>query len=193
MYLRRLHGPVQACLLILFAAATASAQTDALPATPPPIKMGLWETSVTSQMSGFQLPPDVIAKLQAMGRPIPGAPHTSVAQTCLTSEQWQKDFEQLHKPQNSDCTITKREADTHNFSFDISCKSQRGMEMNGHWEIHFVDEEHSHGSGHMTSDSPGPNGQPFAMDMTIDSHYLSADCGDVKPGTPKVITSPTQP
>jgi len=66
------------------------------------------------------------------------------------------------------------------------------MVMNGHWEIHFVDDEHSHGSGHMASDSPGPNGQPFAMDMTIDSHFLGADCGDVKPGTPKVITPPAQ-
>jgi hypothetical protein len=190
MILNRLRG----CLLMSFAVAViAAAQTDTTPVTPPPMKMGLWETTVTSQMSGIQLPPDVVAKLQAMGRPIPGAPHAAVAQTCLTPDQWQKDFEQMNKPQNSDCTIAKKEADTHDFSFDISCKSQRGMTMNGHWEIHFVDDAHSHGSGNMTSDSPGPNGQPFAMNMTIDAHFVSPDCGDVQPGTPKLINPPTQP
>jgi hypothetical protein len=189
MHLNRIQG----CLLILFAAATASAQTDALPVTPPPMKMGLWETTITSQMTGFQLPPDVVAKLQAMGRQVPGGPRTVVTQSCLTPTQWQKDFEQINKPQNSECTTSKREADTHNFAFDISCKSQRGMIMNGHWEVHYVDDAHSHGSGHMAADSTGPNGQPFSMDMTIDAHYVGADCGDIQPGTPKILNSPTQP
>lgn len=180
MFLTRL----QSCLLMFCAAAGASAQT----ASPPPIKMGLWETTVTSQMSGMpQLPPDMVAKLQQMGKPIPGAPHTIVTQSCLTQEQWEKDFEQINKPRNSDCTMQKGPSDTHDFTFDISCKTDRGMTMNGHWEIHFVDDEHSHGSGSMKADQAMPNGQPFAMQMTIDAHYAGADCGDVVPGTPKII------
>lgn len=189
MFLNRLQG----CLLMFCAVAAASAQTAAPPTAPPPVKMGLWETSVTSQMSGFQLPPDMVAKLQAMGRPVPGGPHTVVTQACLTVAQWQKDMEQMNKPRNSDCTITRKESDAREFAFDISCKSERGTTMSGHWEMHFVDDEHSQGSGHMKNDTAGPNGQTFAMDMTITAHFVSADCGDVQPGTPKVLNQPTQP
>jgi hypothetical protein len=53
--------------------------------------------------------------------------------------------------------------------------------------MHVVDDEHGHGSGHMKSDQTGPNGQAFQVDSTMDTHYLGADCGDVKPGDAKVI------
>ncbi len=52
---------------------------------PPPVKMGLWQNTITNTMSGLQLPPDVLAKLQAAGRPVPGAaPRTIVTQSCMT-------------------------------------------------------------------------------------------------------------
>lgn len=183
MFLNRFQG----CLLLICAAGVAGAQTAPTPATPPPVKMGLWETSVTSQISGFQLPPDVIAKLKQMGRPIPGGPHTTVMHGCLTPEEWQKDMEDLNKPRNSDCTITKREQTRTVYSYDVSCKTEEGATMTGHWEMKIIDDEHAHGSGHMASDEPGPNGQTFSASSTIDTHYLSANCGDVKPGAAKVV------
>lgn len=170
-------------LLVAMFAALAAAQST----TPPPVKMGLWETTVTSSMSGFQLPPDIVAKLKAMGRSVPGGPHTTVSQGCLTPEEWQKSMQSMNQPPNSDCTITHREMQARKFAFDISCKSEHGGTMTGHWEMQATDEEHSHGSGHLTNDATGPNGQHFTMDMTIDSHYLSANCGDVKPGDAKII------
>lgn len=185
MFLNRFQG----CLLVFCAVVSAGAQTATPPPVtmPPPVKMGLWETSVTSKMGGFQLPPDVVAKLEAMGKPVPGAPHTTVTHGCLTPDEWQKGLDQMNKPNNADCEYTNRQSGGGKYSFDVSCKLQSGATMKGHFEMLIDDDEHSHGSYHMTSDQAGPNGQTFSADATIDTHYLGADCGDVKPGDAKVI------
>jgi Protein of unknown function (DUF3617) len=182
MFVKRLP----CCLFLFCAVSAASAQTAIAPNTPPPVKMGLWETTVTTQMTGFQLPPDVVAKLKAMGRDAPGEPHTVVTQGCLTPAEWQKDIEEMNKPHNSDCEVTKHGDDVRSLSFDISCKTHGGTII-GHWEMHVTNDEHGHGTGHMKSDEAGPNGQAFVMDSTMDTRYLGADCGDVKPGDAKVI------
>lgn len=180
---------LQGCVLLVCAAGLAGAQSAMSPSTPPPVKMGLWETTVTSQITGLQLPPEVIEKLKQMGREVPGsAPHTSVSRACLTPAQWQKDMEEMNKPRSSDCDMKKREVSPTKYSLDMSCKTEQGMTMTGHWEMNVVDSEHAHGSGHMASDQPGPNGQTFAANMTLDSKYLGADCGDVKPGSPQMVT-----
>lgn len=174
-------------LILLCAAPLGGAQTAAATATPPPIKMGLWETSVTSQMAGLQLPPDVIARLKAMGKPMPGEPHTGVTHGCMTPDEWQKSIEQMNEPKNADCTYANRQSGSGKYAFDLSCKSENGMTMNGHFEMLIDDTEHAHGSFQMKSDQAGPNGQAFSMHGTLKSKFLGADCGDVQPGTPKVI------
>lgn len=110
-----------------------------------------------------------------------------VSQGCLTPQEWQKDMEQMNAPANKDCTITHRVTDAKSISIDISCKTDNGMTSSGHWEMHMIDKEHGHGSGSMKGDAAGPNGQSFAVTMTMDTRYVSADCGDVKPGASKVI------
>ncbi|MFZ0662569.1 MAG: DUF3617 domain-containing protein [Acidobacteriaceae bacterium] len=177
----------QPCVFLLALCAVAVAAAQAVPpTTPPPVKMGLWETTLTTHMSGFQLPPEVVERLKQMGRPVPGGAHTMVTQGCLTPDEWRKDMEDMNKPRNSDCTITKHGDDVRSLSFDISCK-QGNSTISGDWEMHVIDNEHGHGSGHMTSDQAGPNGQSIVVDSTMDSRYLGADCGDVKPGATKII------
>jgi hypothetical protein len=173
--------------LILFCAAVTGAQTATVPVTLPPVKMGLWETSVTSQMSGFQIPPDVVAKLKAMGRSVPGGSHTMVTQGCLTPEEWQKQMAEMNQPGGNDCAVTNRHVEARKLSFDVSCKSEHGASTNGHWEMQVTDDEHGRGSAHMKSDMTGPNGQALTVDMNFNSHYLSANCGEVKPGDAKVV------
>jgi Protein of unknown function (DUF3617) len=199
MFLNRLY-----CSLLLFCAvAAASAQTAPVSPTkpapepspsnnlatpPPPIKMGLWENKTTSQISGFTLPPDVVARLQAAGRPIPGGPRTTVMQSCLTPQEWQESMEHMNDP-NRSCVISNRKISDGKWSFDMSCTTQRGMTMSGHFEALITDDEHAHGSAHMKADGVGPNGQTFTSEMTFDSHRLSADCGDIQPGSPKIISN----
>ncbi len=87
------------CLVMAVLAGSATGLTqDAL--TPPPVKMGLWQNTATNTMTGLQLPPEVVAKMQAMGRPVPGAaPRTIVTQSCLTPDKWQKSFTDMQQRQ----------------------------------------------------------------------------------------------
>jgi hypothetical protein len=170
--------------LCFFAGAIARAQD--LPATPP-VKMGLWESTITSTIGGLTIPPDVAARLQAMGRPVPGStPHTSVTQSCMTKEEWAKSIEKMNNSNETKCTYTNRNFTSSKFSFDMSCASERGGVFTGHFEMLVDDDEHTHGSAHMKSEG-GPNGNPLTIDTTLSTRYLSADCGDVKPGEGKTI------
>ena len=180
-----IHSCLLAALaLCCLAAATAKAQD--LPATPP-VKMGLWQSNITSSIGGITIPPDVAARLEAMGRPVPGAtPQTVVTQSCMTKEEWAKSIEKWNNSSETKCTYTNRSFTSTKFSFDMSCASEHGGVFTGHFEMLVDDDEHTHGSAHMKGEG-GPNGQPMTIDTTLSSHYLAADCGDVKPGDAKVI------
>jgi len=173
-------------LLALCCLAGAIARAQDKPSTPP-IKMGLWESTVTSNISGIQLPPDIVAKLQAMGRPVPGGAHTLVSQGCMTPDEWTKVMERMNSGNQSKCTFTNGTITSQKISFDMSCASERGGVFTGNFEINIDDDEHSHGSVHMKTEGGGPNGQPVTVDTTLNSHFISADCGDVKPGDAKII------
>lgn len=169
-----------ALLVAMCAMVAASVQSP----NPPPVKMGLWETTATSQMSGIQLPPDVIAKFKAMGKPVPGGVHIEVTQSCLTPEQWQKDMG-LGKSDEGDCKSERNVSAAGKYSFDLTCKSDHGYSTVGHWELQPLDTRHMRGSGQV--DLIRSNGQHITMSMTLTSHYLGANCGDVKPGEGKTI------
>ena len=182
----QLHRSLPGLLLVAslsFTAFVAHGQT------PPPIKMGLWEGSTTITMQGMQIPPDVAARLQAMGRPVPGAPHTVVSQSCLTPDEWRKSFADVNRHGTMECTTSNMVQDEHQLSFDESCTSPRGGTLEGHIKLTFDDSEHTRGEMHMKGTVPtGASGaQPLTSDMTISSHFLSADCGDIKPGSPKIL------
>src|SRR6516225_4402318 len=73
----------QLCFVTAITVAQVVGLAQAPTLTAPPIKMGLWQTTTTSTMSGITLPPEVVARLQAAGRPVPGSqPHTTVTQSC---------------------------------------------------------------------------------------------------------------
>jgi hypothetical protein len=151
----------------------------------PPVKMGLWQTTVVSTMGGIQLPPDVIEKMKAAGRPIPGAtPQTTVTQGCLTPEKWQQSWQRAQ--QGGDCQTKNFKQDASGMSVDIECKSERGTST-GHMQIDFVSPEKAHGTTHMeivTGRSP----QPMVMNITMDSVYQGADCKGISPDNAKVIS-----
>jgi len=165
--------------------AVSGAKAQDLPTTPP-VKMGLWQTTVTSTMTGLTIPPEVAARLQAMGRPVPGStPHTSVSQSCMTKEEWAKSIERMNNNE-AKCTYTNRNFTSDKFSFDMSCTSEHGGVFSGHFEMLVDDDTHTHGTANMKSEG-GPNGQVLTINTTLSSHYLGADCGDVKPGESKSL------
>lgn len=173
------------CALLVLTICCLAGVSAFAQAAPPPIKMGLWESSVTTTMGGITIPPDVAAKMQAMGRPVPGGPHTTVTQSCMTPDQWDKAMADMNKQGDSKCTLTNKSMDAHHLSFDQSCTSSHGGTFSGHFDMQFDNDEHSHGTMNMKGTSSG--GQPISIDATLTSHFVSADCGEVKPGEAKVI------
>jgi Protein of unknown function (DUF3617) len=151
----------------------------------PPVKMGLWQSTVVSTMTGIQLPPDVIEKMKAAGRPIPGStPQTTVTQSCLTPEKWNQAWQ--HAQQRGDCQNTNLKQDASGMSVDIACKTERGAST-GHMQISFVSAEKVHGTTHLQMAS-GRSPQPIVMDFIIDSVFQGADCKGISPDDARVVS-----
>lgn len=168
--------------VLFFAASMASAQTT------PPVKMGLWQSTETTLISGFSLPPQVAAELKRLGRSLPDqTPHTAVYESCLTPTSWQKQLGLANPPHNQDCVTSNRKSSASETSFDITCKG-RTYTATGHWDVTFPDREHMHGVGKMSGGATAPGAQPISTNTTFDSHFVSASCGDVQPGSSKILS-----
>jgi hypothetical protein len=171
------------CLVMAVLAGSATGLTQDV-ITPPPVKMGLWQNTATNTMTGLQLPPEVVAKMQAMGRPVPGAaPRTILTQSCLTPDKWQKSFTDMQ--QNKSCQFTNVHQSTTGMSGDIACTTGEGGSK-GHMEATFVSQEKMNGKMHMeimTARQP----QPIVMDVTFEGVYQGADCKGISPDSPKIV------
>ena len=172
------------CLvMVVLTGSVAALAQDVI--TPPAVKMGLWQNNITNTMSGLQLPPDVLAKLQAAGRPVPGAaPRTFVTQSCMTADSWQKSFTDMQLKQN--CQFTNVHQSAAAMSGDMSCTSADGTSSKGHMEATFASQEKMNGKVHMEI-STARQSQPILMDMTFESVYQGADCKGISPDSPKIV------
>jgi hypothetical protein len=163
-------------LLLLTPGFTAGAQTPST--TPPPIRMGLWQSEVTTAVSGA---PDT-----PMGHAMGGAGRTTLTQGCLTPDSWTKEMQGMQHQRAADCTQANFEQDSHKITFDEVCSSQGGYSSNVHFEMLIDDPENGHGHADVKMSGPAfPQG--MTMHMTMKTKYLSSDCGSVKPGEAKVI------
>jgi Protein of unknown function (DUF3617) len=141
----------------------------------PPIKMGLWQTEVSTTMSGMENMP--------MNH---GGQHTTVSQGCLTPDTWKSSMQKMQTDaQRADCKVSNMHQDSSGLSFDESCSSAR-YNSDIHFQAQFDNSENMHGSAKMKMTAQGLP-QPMTMDMTMTSHYLSSECGDVKPGEAKIL------
>jgi len=134
-----------------------------LPSTPP-MKLGLWESTSTTQMTmpGMDMPP-----------------RTTKAQICYTADSWAKTLAQSGR---SDCSVTNQSFSGNGYSADISCpKSGSKGHISSTWSSH----ESGEGKMHMEMNNAGHSG---TVDVTTTSHFVSSDCGAVKPG----MTVPVQ-
>ncbi len=143
-----------------------------LPSTPP-IRMGLWETAVSTKMTGMDMPP-ALAKMAGLGG------QEIRVQACVTPESWQK---VVDTRQGKDCTRTNEHYTGNTYSFDLSCRSGR---MTGHSESVFEGQDAGHSTVSMVMDQGGGRPQ-MHVDSTSQSHFVSADCGGVTPDKPKII------
>lgn len=165
----------------------AVAQTDI------PFKPGLWESNITSTVSGMEIPPDMQARLAQMPpdaqerirNMMGGAPRTTAVRSCMTKEQFDKWNDSLHESKDKDeqCVHSNETKTASERSFDLSCTSPTAKST-GHVEMFVDSDEKGHGSVHMVRTAlQGPQAMhPVTIDVKFDTHYMGSDCGDIKPG-----------
>lgn len=156
-------------LLLVPGAAVLLAAMFQMPATPP-MKMGLWESITVMSMKMANAPANM---------PPMGSPRTTVTRSCLTPENYARNF--YNNPQQKDCKRTNEAWTGSKVSFDIACPARNAS---GHFEMTFAGAEAGHGTMHMEVNR---SEHPITMDMTYDTHFVGADCGSVTPGEPQII------
>jgi len=159
-----------------------------------PIKLGLWETTVSST-NQMQLPPEAEARIAAMPPAQQaqvrsmmggGTPMVSTYKSCAASSTTMDTLlNQAQDHEGMKCTFTNRTQTANSASFDTSCVSDQGT-MTGHSDFRMPDSEHVSGATHLTGSMSSPRGGTMTMNITstVTSKYLGADCGNVKPYTP---------
>lgn len=161
--------------MMLVAASVVAAQTGA--GSPPPIRMGLWQSEVSVNLSGMEnLPPGA------------GADRTSVHQSCMTPDSWKKSMQAMRgqQPSRVNCTTANMQQDSHRIAFDEQCTAEQGYNTNVHVEMFLDSQEAMHGTAAVKMTGPAFQ-RPISMNSTITSKFLSKDCGDIKPGEERAV------
>src|ERR1700733_9807088 len=123
--------------LVLSFSAVASAQVPDI--APPPIKMGLWQSSVTLTST-------------AMG---PAGGHPITNQSCYTPDSWKQAMQKMQSRQpNMNCTTSNMQQDSHKLSFDGQCSANQGMSITYHVEMFLDSDEAMHGSSSAKMSGP---------------------------------------
>lgn len=159
-------------LAVLLVAITAVAQISETP----PVTMGLWQTETTATVTGVENTP-MAGMAAAMGR-------QHVSQSCLTAERWKSDIQGFNAKQQRDCRLSNLHQDSHEVSFDEVCS--QGGSSTSHVDILIDSAEHAHGTVVMTVANP-QFPKPMTVNVSMVTHYLGANCGDVKPGEAKMV------
>jgi Protein of unknown function (DUF3617) len=168
-------------IAILGLCAVLMAQTKFEPLN---LKLGLWETSTTTTMSGMPpLPASVLDKLtpeqkermsQAMGARA-GAPKTEVRKTCMTAEKLK---EAPFGEERKDCKYTILSGSGSKREVRFTCgEGDSGIKTNGHFVVEAVTPETIKGTIEVASEG---GEQKMGFNGIISGKWVATSCGDVK-------------
>lgn len=130
---------------------SGSGSSSATAATPP-IKMGLWEATLTMGASG-----------------------TYKSRACLSEDSYQRMLTRV--PPN--CEISNLAATAKAITGDLKCESPGGGTSKGRLDVQIPDTSTVHGTVTAMSNYQGHSVQ---MVIKSDWVFVSADCGDLSPG-----------
>lgn len=156
------------------------------------VKLGLWETTSTTDMSGMampsmpQIPPDALsrmppeqrARIEAMMKGRGGSPQSMTVKSCITKETLARAgaFGQSDKS----CTMNVVSSTPMKQVLHMDCKRDNSH-MTGDMTVERVDAEHVKGTSVIKSEGE----HAISMKSTFETKWLSSDCGEVKPVLPK--------
>ena len=163
-------------------------------------KPGLWENTMTMEISGMpampqltpeqlaQMPPAARQQMESMMNGRAGAPRTITSKSCTTKEEINKGLAFSDKNQ-ANCTRKIVSSSSSKVEMHVECAPDKtNMTVVTDITVERLDAEHVRVAG--TSKSTGTsagNGAARTMDskFTVNGKWLSSDCGDVKPAGEK--------
>jgi hypothetical protein len=147
---------------------------------PMDVKLGLWESAVTTQMGGMPaLPPEMLAKLTpeqrakmeaAMGR---GGPRTMTSKHCVTKETL-SEMSSFSENRAQNCKRTLVSSTGTKQVIHVEC-TMAEVASSGDLQFEAVNRETLKGSMVMTT---GQGGRGMSSKMEFTSKWLGADCSD---------------
>ena len=147
---------------------------------PMDLKLGLWESSVTTPMGGMPaLPPEVLSKLTpeqlakmeaAMGR---GGPRMMTSKHCVTKETL-SEMSSFNENRAQNCKQTLVSSTGTKQVIHMDC-TMRETTSSSDLQFEAVDRENLKGSMVMNA---GPGGRGVGTKMEFTAKWLGADCGD---------------
>lgn len=140
------------CLLTASVKQTQSGSGSTPTPAAPPIKMGLWEATMTMGASG-----------------------TYKSRACLSEDSYQRMLTRV--PPN--CEISKPVTTATSITGDLKCESPGGGTSKGRLDVQIPDTSTVHGTVTAMSNYQG---HAVSMIIKSDWRFVTADCGDLSPG-----------
>jgi len=179
------------CGLIVFSLLVLSSSTLLAEEkfTPPNVKDGLWETTVSHSGSGLPgIPPEALARMtpeqraqmEAMMKQkgMSSSGGSTAVKSCWTKDKIAKGMAFAQSREN--CTFDQIHSSSGHMEFKIHCENNKDgnkTTTDGTTTVDVIGSEAVKGTTHIVSNT---NGRPMTMDTTFTSRYLGSDCGDVK-------------
>jgi len=150
--------------------------------TPLDVKLGLWETTWTTQAMGqMPIPADALANLTpeqrarleaAMAARNAKGPASGSHKTCLTKEKLTKDA--FNDKQQ--CTSTVVSSSSHKLVVKLDCAEQ-DMKSTGTFKVEALSSEETKGTMEMVATG---GGHTMNVNNSFTSKWVGSDCGTVK-------------
>jgi hypothetical protein len=156
-----LSGP-----LVLFLAVPQTQNSNPKPMDAPPTQLKLPST-----------PPVKMGLWESTATSARGGSYKT--RSCFTNESYQKDMAKMPPG----CTISNQAWTSHSFIADVAC-TMREATSTGHIDVQFPDTETIHSTMNISMTAQG---QTIPINFTTESHFISADCGDLAGGQSRAI------
>ena len=149
------------------------------------IKLGLWESTMVTQITGVTMPtmpqltPEQLSKSQH-DTPGAGAPQSRTSKMCIAREQLSKP---LVNYGDKNCTSKLVSTSASMQQIHTEC-SPGNNKMVGDLTLQRLDPEHFKGDMILKASGDGSTpGAPASMHIKVSftERFLASDCGDVKP------------
>jgi hypothetical protein len=163
-------------LMAVLGALSISAPVSALGA-PLDLKLGLWETTFTTNVSGKlvpdaqlrQMPPAQRERIEAMmKRQQTDGPKTRTTKTCLTMEKLDRAFEKAEADEEKNCSRTVQVATPSKQEITVACTGERPQSTE--WRMEATSREGAKGNVTVVSG----NG---SVTMSFTAKWVASECG----------------